>query len=373
MNLTQPNPPCFYREVCLSFCLAAWAASICTADQPSTTAVSRITTSWEYDNNVLEEAAGKTRGGSGAVSLFSRVRYRTGSAVTQLDFQAGYKGHHRLSDSDSLTAGDILVHRLALGTERRLPGGWIAAAGAELKSRSIYRKNSLNLLSEEGYTRGAGRLSVSRSLSGLGSLTLGYRYLFFDCETFHSFNYRSHSPRAGLSRRLGKYLAGALEYSFTRRRYRRLIAVPDGNGGMVQLNERQRDRLNQLDFTLNYSRGLVLNLVYSLQRNSSNNFGFSYWNNRVGIILGKRLPLEVFLNAYLFFEIRRYSDKTDQPILVEVITEENDNNGWVLKLSRPVVRALEASFTFSYYRNQSSIRNLNFNKSLLNLGLTHRF
>ena len=373
MSRKQPNPPCFCRAVLLCLSLTGCVAAVCLADQSATTAASRITAAWEYDGNVLEETSGKTGGGAGSVSLFSRVRYRTSSAVTQLDFQTGYKGHHRLSDLDSLTAGDLLVHRLNISGQKIIAGGWIAGAGGELKSRSIYRKNRLNLLSEEGYTRGSGRIFTSKNLYGSTSLTLGYRYSFFDYETYHSFNYRAHSPRIRVSRRLRARLVGSLEYSFTRRCYRRLISAPDGNGGLVQLDQRQRDNLYQLDMGLNYGRGFVLNIIYTLQRNSSNNFGFSYWNNRFSLIFGKRLPQEVFLNAYLFFELRRYRDKTEVPILVEVITEENDNNGWVFKLSRPLVPSLEASLTYSYYRNQSSIRNLNFHKSLLNVGLTHRF
>ena len=373
MSRRQPNPPFLRRAACLCFSLTAWTAAVCPAEQAAITAASRITAAWEYDDNVLEETSGKTGGGSGAVSLFSKVRYGTPSAVTRLDFQAGYKGHHSLSDSDSLTAGDMLVHRLSVGGERRVFGGWVAGIGGELKSRNIYRKNQLNLLSEEGYTRGSGRLFAHRNLDGSTSLTLGYRYSFFNYETYHNFNNRCHSPRVRVSRRLGRRLIGSLEYSFTRRRYRRMICAPDGEGGLVQLNRRQRDNLHQLDMALNYGRGFVLNFIYTLQRNNSNNFGFSYWNNRLSLVFGKRLPLEVFLNAYLFFELRRYSDKTDEPILVEIITEENDNNGWVLKLSRPMTSKLEASLTYSYYSNQSSIRDLNFHKNLLNLGLTHRF
>jgi len=369
----QPTPPCFHLAAWSFICLTAWTAGVCPAQQPVVTADSRITAAWEYDNNVLEETSDKTGGGAGTVSLFSKVRYRTRSAVTQLDFQVGYKGHHRLSGSDELTAGDVLVHRLTLGSERRIAGAWTAGAGAELKSRNIYRRNELNLLSEEGYTRGSGRLFLRRNLFGSTVLTLGYRYSFFDYETFQNFNYRYHRPRARVSRKLGRRLIGSLEYSFSRRCYRRLISAPDEEGGLIRLNRRQRDNLHQLDLALNYGRGFVLNIIYTLQRNNSNNFGFSYWNNRVSLIFGKKLPLEFFLNAYLFFELRRYSDKTDEPILVELITEENDNNGWVLKLSRSLLPALEASLTYSLYRNQSSIRDLNFQKNLLNLGLTHRF
>jgi hypothetical protein len=373
VSCKQLNPPCLHREACLSFCLVFWMSTACLADQTVTTISSRITSAWEYDDNVFEGISGKTGSGAGAFSLFSRLRRRTPSSATRLDFQLGYKAHHLLSDSDTLKAGDVLIESLSFNSEKRISRSWVMGWGGDLKNRNIYRKNSLNLLSEEGYTHGSGRFYLRKNLRGIGSLTMGYRYFSLVYETFRNFNYRSHNPSVKISRRLSGLLTGSLEYKLTRRRYRRLISVQDGNGGLIQLDRYQQDKLHQLDLAFNYSRGFVLNFIYSLQRNDSNNFGFSYWNNRVSLIAGKRLPLEVFLNAYLFFELRRYSDKTDEPILVELITEENDNNGWVLKLSRSLVSKLDASLTYSYYRNQSSIRDLNFQKNLLSLGLTYRF
>ncbi|MEA2062111.1 MAG: hypothetical protein U9P14_00310 [Gemmatimonadota bacterium] len=355
---------------------AGISVGACFAQGAETTAASRITAGWEYDDNVLEQSSGKTDGGAGTVSLFSRVRHLGSgdrSLNSQLDFQVGYKAHHRLADSASLTAGDVLVNRVGIGASKRLSRLWTAGLSGELKNRSIFRRNDLNLLSEEGYTRGSARFSASRSLDPSTSLTLGYRYSFINYENYHSFNFRSHSPRIGLSRKFGLRLRGSVQYSVTRRSYRRPVSAPSVPEGLVQLDRRQRDNLHQCDLALTYGRGFVLNFIYTLQRNSSNNFGFSYWNNRLSLVFGKRLPGELFLNAYLFFELRRYSDKTDEPIMVDVITEENDNNGGVLKLSRALAPGLEASLTFSHYRNQSSIRDLNFHKNLLNFALTHRF
>ena len=134
----------------------------------------------------------------------------------------------------------------------------------------------------------------------------------------------------------------------------------------------QRDNLHQIDLALSWRRAWLATLIYTLQHNGSNNYGFSYWNNRFSLLHGRRLPGEIYLNAYLFFELRRYSDKTDRPILTEIITEENDNNGAVIKLSHPISSHLDASATWSFYRNQSSLRDLDFHKNLLNFALTWR-
>jgi len=176
-----------------------------------------------------------------------------------------------------------------------------------------------------------------------------------------------------LSRALAQNLEGSLQYSFTRRRYRRLINVRDPDGIIVQLTQHQLDHLHQIDFTASYTRRRLVNFTWSVQRNDSNNYGFSYWNNRFSLLFAEKLPLDFFLNAYLFFELKRYSDKVDEPILVDIITEENDNNGVIAKLSRPLNETFEAALTLSLYRNESSIRELNFRKNLLNFALTCRF
>ena len=374
MSLIHHFPPIgmLSAALALSFTLAGRPAAA-TAQERTATADNRLTLAWEYDNNVLEEGSGKIAGASGAASLFSKIRIKTPDSQTLLNYQLGYKGHYNPGETSDITAGDILVNRVSFDSERRLSGGWSAGSGAELKTRNIYRKNQLNLLSEEGYLRGMGKLFARTGLGDLGRLTLGYRYSFYNFKTFHTFDYGAHTPNIQLTRALAGGLIGSLGYSYTHRKYQRLINRPDSRGVLVQLDQTQRDRLHQLDFTAALSRTFLLDFTYSLQRNDSNNFGFSYWNNRFSILFADKLPREFFLNAYLFFELRRYSDKVSEPILVDIITEDNDNNGLVLKLSRPLNPKLEAAATLSAFRNQSSIRDLNFNKGLFNFSLTCRF
>ena len=366
-----------YSPIWLYTCLAVFCVLLiptsAAADRISARAETRLTFAWEYDNNVLEEPSEKLSGGAGAVSLFSKVRLNSPQSITLLDFHLGYKGHHKLAQQDRLTAGNILVNKLAINSERRIAEGWSAGAGAELKLRDIYRKNELNLLSEEGYVRGAGRLFTRRQVGQSGKLSLAYRYSFFNFETFNTFNYRAHSPSLQLSRALAPHMAGSVQYSYTHRRYHRLINVRNTDGILVQLDECQRDRLHQLDFTVSYTRRRLVNFTWSVQRNGSNNYGFSYWNNRFTLLLAEKLPKDFFLNAFLFFELKRYSDQVDVPILIDIVTEENDNNGAIVKLSRPISETFEAALTVSLYRNESSIRELNFQKSLFNFALTCRF
>lgn len=371
MNRLRPYPPslALLLAVFVHFCLQPLAG----APERKTSTETRLVLSWEYDDNVFEDHSGKVDGGSGSTSLFSRLRLSYPASITQIDYQLGYKAHHRLSDADSLTAGDVLVQRIVADSERRISPGWTAGAGGEVKLRNIYRKNELNLLSEEGYVRGSGRLYARTAAGNLGRLTLSYRYSFCNFETFHNFDYSSHSPALQLSRRLAANLVGTAGYSYARRGYERLINIPDGSGGLAQVDRQQRDNFHQFELNAAWSRGLLLSFSWALQRNLSNNYGFSYWNNRFSLLFTDRLPLGFFLNAYLFFEIKRYSDRVAQPILVEIITEENDNNGAILKLSRDITKSLEASLTASLYRNESSIRELNFHKSLVNFGLTCRF
>ena len=369
-----PQYPPIWPHTCLAvLCLLFILTSASAAGRISARAENRLSLAWEYDSNVLEEPSDKLSGGAGTVSLFSRVRLFSPQSVTLLNFHLGYKGHHKLAEQDRFTAGNILVNKLALTSQRRIAERWTAGAGAEFKARNIYRKNELNLLSEEGYIRGAGRLFARRQLGQSGALNFAYRYSFLNFETFNTFNYHAHSPSLGLSRSLAPNLAGSVRYSFTNRLCRRLINVRDPDGVLVQLDRRQQDQLHQLDFTLSYTRTRLVNFTWSVQRNDSNNYGFSYWNNRFTVLLAGKLPHAFFLNAYLFFELKRYSDEVDVPILVDIITEENDNNGAVVKLSRPLNESLEAALTVSLYRNESTIRELNFNKSLLNFALICRF
>jgi hypothetical protein len=172
---------------------------------------------------------------------------------------------------------------------------------------------------------------------------------------------------------LNRPTALSLGYTYTRREFERTINISGRDGNLVPVDEHQLDNLHQLEFGISYARGMLLNFSWSLLRNASNNYGFSYWNNRFTLLFADRLPGEVFLNAYLFFELKRYSDDTGQPLLVDILTEENDNNGAVIKLSRGLTPSVELSLTASLYRNESSIRELNFRKNLISTALTFRF
>ncbi len=336
-------------------------------------AETRIASAWEYDSNIFEDRSGKMAGGAGTLSLFSRLWFgNPAGGRSLLSYNLGYKAHHRLLQSDSLTAGDLLVNRLSAETERRLGGRWSAGGNGELKVRGIYRKNPFNLLSEEGYIRASAHGFLrARELRG-GMLTLGYRFSRLDFETFETFNYRSHSPELRYARRLSGALSGAAALALTRRGYDRNVIQLGPDGVLIHRDSFQRDLHQQLDLSLSWSDETLATFIYSLQRNDSNSYGFSYWNNRFTLLYSRELPAGLFLNSYLFFELKRYSERLRQPLLVDLVTEENQNNGAVLRLSRPLGERLEAAATLSFYRNESSIRNLNFNKHLLSLGLSWR-
>ena len=262
----------------------------------------RINTGWEYDDNVFESSSGKTNGGAAITSLFTTFKLGSSNALTVLNYNLGYKDHHGLGDSGSLVAGDVLVNRLNVLSRRRLAGSWMMGYGGDIKYRNVYDKNELNLLSEEGYFRGSGQLNATRlKLAGQVDLRLEYRLSFCNFQTFKTFDYISHNPGVQLSRRLGQSSAVSLGYTYTRRRFDRLINVPDGSGGLAQGDSRQSDNLHQLELGLSYTRGMLFNISWALLRNDSNNYGFSYWNNRFTVFFADRLPGRLFLNAYLFF------------------------------------------------------------------------
>ena len=355
-------------------CPAVRPVLLSAAGELQYSAESRINTGWELDDNVFESSEEKTTGGAATASLFSRLRINSPRTLTILNYNIGYKAHHRLDDDQSMVAGDVLVNRLSADSRRALTRNWSWGFGGDFKLRSVYRKNELNLLSEEGYSRGSGELNVTRrNLMSLADMQLEYRATFCNFETFHNFDYVSHSTGIRFRRRLSPATAMSLGYMYTRRDFERTINVRGDGGSLVPIDENQLDNLHQLELGINYARGMLLNFSWSLLRNESNNYGFSYWNNRFTLLYADRLPGALFLNAYLFFELKRYSDATGQPLLVDILTEENDNNGAVIKLSRELTSSVEASVTASLYRNESSIRELNFRKNIVSTALTFRF
>ena len=353
--------------------LAALLPRFCRAEF-RISAEGRVNTGWEYDDNVFESSSGKATGGAAVASLFTTLKFQTHSALTVLNYNLGYKDHHRLAGSNQPVAGDVLVNRLSGLGRRKLGADWSTGYGGDLKLRNVFDKNQLNLLSEEGYVRGSGHLSATRhNLPGAADLRFEYRLAVCDFQTFHTFDYVSHSPGCRLSRKVGRTTSLSARYNFTRRTFERTVNVPDGSGGLVWADGQQNDNLHQFELGFSYTQGMLFNVSWALQRNDSNNYGFSYWNNRFTILLADRLPGKLFLNAYLFFELKRYSDETGQPLLVDILTEENDNNGAVIKLSRPISKTLDVSVTASLYRNESSIRELNFRKNVIATSLTVRF
>ena len=297
MFLSVPNPPGGTVALAIAvFCATFLLADNCLAADSKTSSNQRLSTGWEYDDNVFEAPGNRIGNGSAVASFFTGTRSRFVNYVTDFNFQAGYKAYHKLSDSkeDSLVAGDIMTGKADFHVVRFFGSRWLLSGDFDLKWRGVYRKNSLNLLDEEGYVRGWAKVGASRTLEdGRAQAFLGYRASFYDYETFDSFNNHAHSAIARYSRRLTGRFSGAAEYSFSRRNYERNIADPDKDGKIVERDENQRDNIHRLDLSVSYSGSQVLNLIYSLQRNDSNNYGFSYWNNRVSLVYGRLLPWNI--------------------------------------------------------------------------------
>jgi len=191
-------------------------------------------------------------------------------------------------------------------------------------------------------------------------------------QNFPGFDYSEQQLKWTISRRLATGLTGILELSGRSIDYARNIVVTrEDSTGFPEV--RQEDDNYKLQFKLNYTKSFLINFNYSVQFNDSNNPGYNYTRHQLVVIVGLPLTRKIWLRGYAAAQIKTYPDDVLPLFPIDVDTERDESNFFVLDVSRDLNPNLSALLRFAYYNNESVIRSRFYRKAILTAGFDFRF
>lgn len=240
-------------------------------------------------------------------------------------------------------------------------------------------------------TRGAGRLK--NYLNDVLDYATGSAELFFqfpaiarfgneiavtgsnvNYQNFSTFDYSEWQFKWKLWRKLSPRLTWSLEFAGKQISYIRTILETDIGQSVLPFVDVELDDHNYILKTqLNYSKSFLVNLSYTFQHNDSKIAQYTYYKHQFTLVFGFPLRDSVWLRGYGAAQFKDYRDDAFDFFPIDIDTEKEQSNFFVLDLSKDLNPGLTALVRLAYYNNESIERGRFYRKTLLTLGFDYRF
>jgi len=320
----------------------------------------RLQTSYEFDDNIRENTADSLKKNDSSLRFIFHSRASRSGANTRLAFsyQGGLQSYFRHSIENKLInevqfSGQYRLNKLVAGVR----------GNGRLK---IYLNHTFD------YSTGSFELffrlpPISNVFNEFAVNAAGLKY-----QNFPGFNYSEKQLKWTISKKLSSGLTGVLELSGKSIDYDRNIVITTEDSTDFP-DIQQKDDNYQLQFKLNYTKSVLVNFSYSLQHNDSNSPGYNYTRQQFVLIVGIPLSSKTWLRGYAAAQFKVYPEEVLPIFPIDVDTEREESNFFVLDISRDLSSNLSALLRFAYYNNESVIRSTFYRKAIITTGFDFRF
>jgi len=323
----------------------------------------RLQTSYEFDDNIRENTADSLKKKDSSLRFLFHSRASRSNSNTRLAFsyQGGLQSYFRHSIENKL------INEVQFSGQYRLSK---LVAGVRGNGRlKIYLNHTPD------YSTGSFEVffrlpPISKFFNEFAINTSGLEY-----QNFPGFNYSEKQLKWTISRKFFSGMTGVLELSGKSIDYDRdaVVATEDSINSIKVLDIRQKDDNFKVQFKLNYTKSFLLNFSYSLQYNDSNSPGYNYTRHQFVLIIGVPLSSKTWLRGYIAAQIKIYPEEVLPIFPIDVDTEREESNFFVLDISKDLNPSISALLRFAYYNNESIIRSRFYRKAILTAGFDFRF
>lgn len=188
----------------------------------------------------------------------------------------------------------------------------------------------------------------------------------------------SNSDWNGGSVRLTRKFERFRGYTFYRQRNvdysRPIFSEPSAEFPFVPVptGDLQHDRFREAGIGFEIAHPFYFSGMYSYQVNSSNNPGFSYHNNQIGLLVGTQLASNWYAQAYGI--VQRFDFLDEEGFLpFPLLVGENDENNLAVSLVRTFSGSSEIELGLQHLTNNSSFSQLKASKTVLYAAYNYRF
>jgi len=324
---------------------------------------SRLKLSGEMDSNIGEDPENKVS--DKALKLFSQIGtkgFLYDKTQFNLDFKGGirtysiYSDENRFIGSINSNISRTLLQNIVFGVN-----GFLLY--------DYYKQDFRNSISYLG----EGFIFVPRYVIKVLDINLSYQTFATDYKNNSFFNFRENLFNLMVKRNINPSLTLSVFTRFGHRDYDRKAFLKPVNENVAYKNELHNDNISEVGINLQYFRWVFIQIFSLYRNNNSNSYGFSYSEEKLGFILGKKITNNYMLKLYCDIESKMYKDPGQFHVIIDINEDKEMDNRAIIELTRSLNEHIGLEFRCEYSRNESRIRNLYYSKFLISSGLLYKF
>jgi len=346
----------------LLFTFVAIPVSAWTQQKPQWRVKNRLQLGYEFDDNIREVAADSldpTEDSSLRLLFNSRATLNTPKYSIAFTYRGGLQTYAQNDIENKL------INEISASAGFRMDK---VVVGLRIFGRL---KNYLNDVLD--YSTGSAEVYVQlpRFFNWNNEFALSASGI--DYQNFTSFNYSENQLKWRFSRRIFRRVSVSMQLAGRQVRFDRSAVKISEDFTTTLLTKRQKDHIYQLQLQFNYTKSFLINLAYSLQKNSSNSSGYGFTRHQFTLTFGLPLSGGVWLRGFAAAQFKDYSENLRLLFPIDVDTEREDSNFFTVDLSKDLNRSVTVLLRFASYNNESVLRNVFYRKNIFTLGLDLRF
>jgi hypothetical protein len=317
----------------------------------------RLQVGYEHDSNVLE-AISHEKGADNLRLLLDLKAQRRGLSLA---YQGGYQLY------PGYAAENKLANEFSVGVQHRI------ATNVDIGVQ-VWARLKIFLSGDQDLARGYWQPYIQWTLNDHSSLRTGFRQDGLDYARSDYFDYDSPGFFLQWRQRLATHWTVVPTISFNQNRFQRTAQQLLGSSaGLVMEAVRQEDDVTTAALYNEWLwRSLLLSVNYTWQQNRSNSYGYNYDRHGVTLMFTEQMGT-FFLRGYMTWQKKNYRDALLPFLPIELDTEQEENNFYVLDVSRDLWPDITAVVRWAWYKNESPWANLYYKKTLVQTFLEWRF
>ena len=317
----------------------------------------RIQIGTEYDSNIREDYDDPTESNS------MRLMFQYSGAkknYLRLSYRGGYQGYWKHSEENKLI-NDLSLSSTVRASKR-------ICFGVETRGRL---KIFLNAIYD--YAAGHAHAFTDIPLARTWVARMAYGREMLDYEDTDTFDYSGWYVRGSINKQLSKLFSLTTSFSTRNLSYDRPAFGYDRvDEFWYTVDSEQKDNIYQFSVLCELKRYLICNFSYSLERNNSNSYGFSYMRHRLQVVCGTNLHKTTMLRLLATFQSKKYAEDLRPFIPLELDTEREQSNFIVADISYSIMKDLCAIVRIAWYNNESPLRSLYYDKFTASISFEQR-
>lgn len=272
----------------------------------------------------------------------------------------GYQAYKKQTQEDKFTGES------QLSSELRLMKSVFCGINFQWRTKFfIYEPIDYSLLTSNFYTRFA--------LPFQSALFIFYRphLLNYKASTFYDFQGTEFG--LALSKNITRRLVMDANFIQNQLKFQREIYKLKSANELIYQNAKQVDDLHFFSLQASYLSHFLVKFGYFYEKSTSNNFGFSYQKQYWIFNFSKKFFSRYFIQFYLSLQNKNYHDQFGPFFQMQLDTEKEENNFFIVDISRSISSTASLFFRFGYYKNESPFRSEYYQKRLITSGIDIRF